>query len=441
MARFQNLGDWLAWLETAHPKPIELGLDRVSAVYARLGRSAHAPWPVITVAGTNGKGSTVALLESTYRCAGYSTAAYTSPHLLRFNERIRVNAEPVGDETIVAALARVDAARGDVSLSYFEFTTLAALEIFHQRVPDVVLLEVGLGGRLDAVNIVDADVAVITSIGLDHTEWLGADRDHIGAEKAGIARAHRPVIVGDRDPPAGLMHALHAVDARIFRIGHEFDARVRAAGWDWHGLVRVRSGLPPPALVGARQIDNAAVALAAIEQLAGRLPVSQQAAREGMLEVSLPGRFQSLPGRGTFIVDVCHNPQAAATLAQTLAKQPVSGRQIALFAALADKDIAGIGAELAQVFDEWHIVALPGPRAAPVESIRDDLKRGGVRASMHTHAEAPVTVARELRERAAPGDRIVAFGSFLVAAGLLDPSGGLVSGYLAAGTAPQLPEQ
>ncbi|MDE3011290.1 MAG: bifunctional tetrahydrofolate synthase/dihydrofolate synthase, partial [Pseudomonadota bacterium] len=312
----RDLAGWLAYLEHLHSKPIDLGLERVRAVLERL--PARRPVPVITVGGTNGKGSTTAFLEAILVAAGYRTGCYTSPHLLRYNERIRIDRRPASDADIVASFEAVECVRGDTPLTYFEFGTLAALHHFDQAQVDVLVLEVGLGGRLDAVNVVEPDCAVVTSVALDHMEFLGPDRESIAREKAGIFRAGRPAVFGEADVPASL--AAHATDigALLHVAGREFSHRSGGSQWHFQGPRGQQYSLPYPALRGAYQLDNACCALTALALLQDRLPVAQQHVREGLVGVTLPGRLQVLPGRPAVILDVAHNPHAAAALARSL---------------------------------------------------------------------------------------------------------------------------
>jgi dihydrofolate synthase/folylpolyglutamate synthase len=412
--RFETLEQWLAWQETLHPKAIDLGLERVARVAGRLGllQPAHA---VITVAGTNGKGSTVALLESIYRCAGYRVGAYTSPHLLRYNERIRIHGALASDEALCRAFDAVDSARGEESLSYFEFGTLAALWLFREAAPDVVILEVGLGGRLDAVNIVDPDVAVVTSIGIDHEAWLGSDREGIGAEKAGIFRATRPAVCGDPQPPASIEKTAQTLGAELHMAGQDFSWQAGSSGRDWRwqgpGAV-VLEDLPMPALSGPIQFNNAATALTAVTLLQARLPVSREALERGLEQVRLPGRFQRLRDNPLVILDVVHNPQGAQVLAASLAHQPVPGRTLAVLAMMADKDVTAVIAALAAQVDRWFAAGLPDvPRAMTVQALGERLAAAVGAAEVSRHA----TVASAYQgacAAAGPGDRVLVLGSF-----------------------------
>lgn len=416
--RFSSLADWLSWQETQHPTLIDLGLERVSAVLQRM-QLAQPPHAVITVAGTNGKGSCVALLESIYRAAGYRTGSYSSPHLLRYNERIRVLGAEVEDACLCAAFERIDTARAGISLSYFEFGTLAALDILQDAQLDVVILEVGLGGRLDAVNILDPDVAVVTSIGIDHVEWLGPDRESIGREKAGIFRAGRPAICGDPEPPHSLQARADALVAPFYRIQHDFGYEVSGDAWTWWGRCADANTryehLPLPALRGAFQLQNAATAVMAMQPLMARLPVSAEALHQGLTMVSLPGRFQVQAGPVTHIFDVAHNPHGAAVLARTLQEYPCAGRTLAVFAMLADKDIAGVVAAVCGSIDHWQVAALSTPRAATTAQIMQTVRENAPAASVASSASVGEAWRAALGQ-ARQGDRVLVFGSFYTVA-------------------------
>ncbi len=317
MIRPATLEGWLAYLETLHPKAIAMGLERVAVVHGKM--DARLACPVITVTGTNGKGSTCAMLEAVLRCAGHRTGLYMSPHLLRYNERVRVRGEAQDDAALIRAFNAVEDARGEVPLTYFEYGTLAALWIFARAGIDVAILEVGLGGRLDAVNLVDADVAVVTSVDLDHMDYLGPTREDIGREKAGIFRAGRPAVCAEPDPPRALLaHAL-VLGTPIVQIGRDYGYVAEDRQWQYWGPGGRRYGLPVPALRGAYQLSNAATVLAVIDLLRDRLHVPAGAVRDGLITVDLPGRFQVLPGRPAIVLDVAHNPHAARALAATLA--------------------------------------------------------------------------------------------------------------------------
>ncbi len=363
MNRPASLDAWLAYLETLHPRSIALGLARVGAVHARL--DAALSCPVITVSGTNGKGSTCAMLESILRAAGYRTALYTSPHLLRYNERVQIGGTQATDAELLAAFevvenarcASVDAQGKATALTYFEFGTLAALWLFARAQPDVVVLEVGLGGRLDAVNIVDADVGVLTSVDIDHVDYLGPTREDIGREKAGIFRAGRPAVVADPHPPASVIDAARKVGAPVTQIGRDYGYVDEGRQWRYWGPRGDRYGLPFPALRGACQLANAATALVVLDLLHARLPVSGGALRAGLHTVTLPGRFQVLPGRPVTVLDVAHNPHAATVLADELGAMGFFPRTLAVCGMLADKDIAGVAAAMVTRVDRWFVAA------------------------------------------------------------------------------------
>ena len=414
-SRFTTLDDWLAWQETLHPSTIDLGLERVGRVADRLQCRTPAP-VVISIAGTNGKGSSLALLEAILSRAGYRVACYTSPHLLRYNERLRLCGEDVSDQALCDAFARIDAARGKDSLTYFEFGTLAALDIMSGEELDVALLEVGLGGRLDAVNIVDADAALITSIGIDHTEWLGPDRAAIAREKAGILRASRPAVCGDVDPPQTLRTEAQRIGTRLRVLGEDFRLHEVARGWHWQGERLQYQDLPRPALPGAHQLANAAAVLMLLEMLAQRLPVAREAIDAGLKWVRLAGRVQRLPGRVEQVLDVSHNAQAALALADTLRKLPLAGNTHAVLGMMQDKDCAAFAGELAALVSHWYPVGLGCDRASPVAVLADTL--ADIVGTEQVTACASIADAQVLLNKAArAGDRILVCGSFITVAG------------------------
>ena len=397
----RTLAEWLAYIERQHPKTIALGLDRVSAVFKRLNTPLACP--AITVAGTNGKGSTCAMLEAMLRAGGYRTALYTSPHLLAYNERVRVAGREARDEALCESFAAVEAARGEVPLTYFEYGTLAALWLFAREAVEAAILEVGLGGRLDAVNIVDADCAVLTSVGIDHVEYLGPDRESIGREKAGIFRAGRPAVIAEPQPPQSVLSA----PGRHLLLGRDFGIIDQQAQWTYWGPGGRRAGLAHPALRGATQLRNAAAAICALEALRDRLPLAAQDVRRGLAEVVLPGRFQALPGRPQVILDVAHNPQAAKVLADNLAASGFAPQTIAVCGMLRDKDIGGVLRELAPRVTRWHLASLPGPRAATADEI-------AVHVDQEKESFPSASAAFEAAlGRAGENDKIVVFGSFL----------------------------
>jgi len=419
------LAEWLARIETLHSKPIDLGLDRVRAVAQRMGLAV--PGVVFTVGGTNGKGSSCAMLEAILLAAGYRVGLYTSPHLVRFNERIRVAGREAGDDAIVAQFEAVEAARGDTPLTYFEFATLAALRLFSSERLDATILEVGLGGRLDAVNIVDADCAIVTSIDVDHVEYLGDTREHVGREKAHIFRPGRPAICSDPVPPASLVEYAEAIDADLWLCGRDFHYVGDQQQWSYRGREQRRNSLAYPALRGANQLLNASGVLAALEALRARMPVSQQAVRHGFAEVLLPGRLQVLPGLPAVVLDVAHNPHAVAHLASNLDAMERPGREFAVFGVMRDKDVDAIVAVLKDRFERWYLADLPGARAASAQWIAERLRAAGIGAHdgdatepsrIECHA-TPTQALRAARAAARPNDRIVVFGSFLTVADIL----------------------
>ncbi len=419
----RNLAEWLTYQERVNAHSIELGLDRVREVWQRMGAPAPAG-TVITVGGTNGKGSTVALLEAMLAAAGLRVGAFTSPHLLDYNERVRIDGADADDTALVTSFERIETARAEIPLTYFEFGTLAALDLFARAGVDVAVLEVGLGGRLDAVNIIDADVAIVTTVDLDHMDWLGPDRDSIGREKAGIARAGRPVIVGELDPPDGLLEALAARGARVERAGHDFRIERHADGWRWQHRDGTAMELPDPALAAPVQFANAAAAIAALHALwTDDMPFASKdvfaAISAGLHEVRVPARLQSLGGDPLLIVDVGHNPQAARALAEWMDAQPAS-RVHAVYGALADKDVAGVIGALGSRVAHWHLAGLDRvtPRGLAVAALASILQQTLPQARFDAHDDVTTALAAA-RAAAQPGERILAFGSFFVAAAVV----------------------
>jgi dihydrofolate synthase/folylpolyglutamate synthase len=403
----KSVDQWLRYIEQQHPKTVALGLERVAEVLARM-KLAPA-FPVITVGGTNGKGSTCAMLESILRRAGYRTGLYTSPHLLRYNERVRVAGAEAGDQALCESFAAVERARHDVPLTYFEFGTLGAFHRFSEEKLDIAILEVGLGGRLDAVNAVDPDCAVLTSVGIDHVDYLGPTREDIGREKAGIFRAGRPAVVAEPDPPQSV---LSAHGEKLF-IGKQFGFQAEPHQWSYWGPGGKRGGLAYPALRGKVQLRNAAAALCALDALHMRIPVAMQDVRRGLAEVELPGRFQVLAGRPQVILDVAHNPQAARALAGNLADAGFAPETIAVCGMLRDKDIGAVVRELAPRVTRWHLATLPGPRGARAADIAA-LLQGNI-----LQYDSPAQAFAAAREAAGEGDKIVVFGSFLTVADVM----------------------
>ncbi|HMT83303.1 MAG TPA: bifunctional tetrahydrofolate synthase/dihydrofolate synthase [Ottowia sp.] len=414
----QTLDDWLAHCERLHPKHIELGLERVRAVAERM--ALRFDCPVFTVAGTNGKGSTCAMLEAILQQAGFRTGVYTSPHLVRFEERCRIRGEAVDASELIAACARVEGARGDIALTYFEFTTLAILAVLARAGLDAVVLEVGLGGRLDAVNLIDADCAIITSVDIDHAELLGDTREQIGLEKAGILRTGRPAIVSDPVPPQSVIDRAQAIGADLWLAGRDFNYSGDKQQWAWAGRGRRYAGLAYPALRGANQLLNAAGVLAALEAMRARLPVTAQAVRLGLALVELPGRFQVVPGQPALVLDVAHNPHSVAALALNLDAMGFFPTTHAVFGAMADKDLAAMLTRMDPVIDRWYFTDLPLPRAASGAALQAAWQ--GVSRRRDAAAQAFATPQQALQAAAAsatPADRIVVFGSFHTVGGVL----------------------
>ncbi|MBS3964322.1 MAG: bifunctional tetrahydrofolate synthase/dihydrofolate synthase [Methylomonas sp.] len=412
MARFDSLDDWLRWQEQYHPRPIDLGLERVAAVFRQLAGGQVLP-VTVTVGGTNGKGSTVAYLESMCRAAGYKVGAYTSPHIIRYNERIRIDGSAVADDDICAAFERIDSVRGATSLSYFEFGTLAALDIFRRRNVDVQILEVGMGGRLDAVNIIDADAAIVTTIGLDHVEWLGGTVDAIGREKAGIFRPDRPAIIGDDQAPRSLFEVAEDKGARLFALGADFSYVKQQGVWRWIGQGGQINDLPQPFLQGEHQYRNAAAAIMALRSIATILPVADLAIREGLVATRLPGRFQLLAGTPAVLVDVGHNPQAVATLHDYLQDAFPAVRIHAVFAIMKDKDIASVLSLMRDRVDTWYLAPLKSPRAADHDLLMQHFVQQGIAKVHGGHADFADTYTAATLQ-AGPDDLILVFGSFLL---------------------------
>ena len=408
-----TLTDWLAYLESLHPKTIALGLTRVAQVKQRL--NLNPDFPLIAVGGTNGKGSVCAMLESMLHAAGYRVGCYTSPHLLHYNERVRIAKRQASDAELCTSFEKIEQARGEIPLTYFEFGTLAAMQCFIGHQVEVAILEVGLGGRLDAVNVFDNDCAVVTSVDIDHTDYLGETREQIAFEKAGIFRSGKVSICADADVPQAIRSHAQQIGAELWCIGSEFGFTAHQGQWDYRSLVGSRNALPYPALRGAFQLHNASAALAALDALKERLPVSMEAVRRGLVEVQLAGRFQFVPGRPTLILDVAHNPHAARSLAQNLANLPPCPHTWAVFAMLGDKDMAGVAAALDPHIDTWLVAGIAAPRGAAAGELAQVLQNTGVRGDI----QAFDNVGEALRyayNAAGENDRIAAFGSFYTVA-------------------------
>lgn len=424
--RFNTLQQWLSWQESLHHKEIDLGLDRVRQVYQQL-YSQPFNIPVISVAGTNGKGSSVAMLASIYTQAGYRVGSYTSPHLIHYNERICLRQQPVDDSLLCESFARIDNARGSISLTYFEFGTLAAFDIFHRAESngelDVIILEVGLGGRLDVVNLIDADAMLITSIGLDHTDWLGDTREAIGFEKAGIMRTNKPVVCSDPDMPQSIQAHADKIAAPLYRLGKDFNFEQRQLDWQWSDDNTLRTALPRPALIGEHQYYNAAGVLKIVELLSTGLPVSQAHVRQGFMDVQVNGRCQIIPGEQTLILDVAHNPGSVQCLAQLVgemkssAGQKPAGQVHALLGMMKDKALADSLLPMRELVDHWYMVKAPIERAA--ETVQLAAVIDTFPAISSASFEQIAIAFSEMQLRAKSGDILLVFGSFYTVAAIL----------------------
>jgi len=418
MMRFDSLKGWLDWQESLHPLAIDLGLERAALVFHALNPDYLKP-PTITVAGTNGKGSCIAYLEAIYRAQGYRVGAYSSPHILKYNERIKIDGKPVSDELICEAFARIESVRGNTSLSYFEFGTLAALDIFRRSDLDIQLLEVGLGGRLDAVNIVDPDVSLISSIGIDHVDWLGETREAIGQEKAGIFRAKTPAIVGDCDPPKSLLQSATDKDARLYCINKDFGFNKQTATWNWFAGTRHISQLPEPGLKGEHQYRNASAAILAVQLLSKILPVSDSSIRIGLKNIQLLGRFQLINDKIPVLLDVGHNPEAVKTLFDYLSTAFHGKRIHAIFSMMKDKDIAGVLEIMNPVVYDWFFAPLANPRAATETLMREIFSESPVtRVSFGFTGFAEAFNAA--KTQAQEDDLLLVFGSFFLVSDCLN---------------------
>ncbi|MBP8861015.1 MAG: bifunctional tetrahydrofolate synthase/dihydrofolate synthase [Ottowia sp.] len=415
----KTLDDWLAHCEQLHPKTIDMGLDRVRAVAERMGLRFDCP--VFTVAGTNGKGSTCAMLEAILTQAGFRTGLFTSPHLVRFEERCRIRGQNVDASDLVAAFARVESARAEISLTYFEFTTLAILDTLARAGLDAVILEVGLGGRLDAVNIIDTDCAIITSIDIDHAELLGDTREKIGFEKAGILRTGRPAIVSDPVPPQSVIDRATEIGADLWLLGRDFNYSGDKQQWAWAGRGRRYAGLAYPALRGANQLINASGVLAALTAMRQQLPVTAQAVRNGLALVDLPGRFQVVPGQPALVLDVAHNPHSVAALALNLDAMGFYPTTHAVFGAMADKDLAPMLQRMDPLVDRWYFADLPTPRAASGAALQAAWQAVTKRTdAVSAVFSTPLDALHAAAAKAQAADRIVVFGSFYTVGGVLE---------------------
>lgn len=412
----RSLAGWLEHIEQLHPAAIEMGLERVARVRDAMGLSFAVP--VVTVGGTNGKGSTCAMLEAILLAEGYRVGVYSSPHLLAYNERVKLDGAPAGDDRLLEGFEAVERARGEVALTYFEFGTLAAWHIFATASLDALVLEVGLGGRLDAVNAIDPDCAVVTRVAIDHVDFLGGTRESIGREKAGIFRPGRPALCADPDPPRSLIEHAAAIGADLQLIGRDFGYEAGRTQWRFHGRAGSRAGLAAPALRGVNQLANASACLAALDCLRGRLPVSMQAVRMGLALVQLPGRFQVLPGEPAVVLDVAHNPDAAATLAANLSDMGFYPETLAVIGMLRDKDIEGVCRALTGQVSAWYASSLAGPRAATASTVAEAIAKSGAGGEVFTF-ENPREAFAAASRRARENDRIIVFGSFLTVASVM----------------------
>lgn len=421
MARFSSLEEWLKWQEKLHPRSIDLGLERAAGVYKSLNPKGDKP-PTIIVAGTNGKGSCVAFLEAIYSAQGYRVGTYTSPHILKYNERIKIEGKPVGDDLICDAFERIDTVRNDVSLSYFEFGTLAAIDLFWRSKVDVQILEVGLGGRLDAVNILDADATLITSISIDHIDWLGETREAIGYEKAGVFRTNVAAIIGDLAPPDSLINYATEKRTPVFRINHEFGFKKNDNDWDWHCTKREQKkykALPPPSLKGEHQYRNAATVLMAVTEMERLLPISEKAIHQGLKDTQLNGRFQLIKGDVPVLLDVAHNPQSVKELFNYLTDCFSDYKIYTVFSMMKDKDIKGVIDIISPVIQHWFVSPLTNPRTASQAHMQKQFKACAIENVSFGYKNFSETYSAA-RDSVGKGDLILVFGSFF-----------LVSEYLA----------
>lgn len=434
--RFADLQSWLSWQESLHNTEIELGLDRIRQVAQELAIQAAWPLPVITVAGTNGKGSSVAMLESIYQHAGYRVGSYTSPHLLNYNERIKINRQPVSDELICQAFERIDQARQvasdkEISLTYFEFGTLAALCILNDAELDLVILEVGLGGRLDAVNIVDASVALITPIAMDHQSWLGDDRETIAAEKAGVIKATSRVVYNDPEPAEAVLQKVAALDSSFYCLNKNFQPQFQAGSDGWHYLSDSADmrNLPVPSLAGVHQLDNAAAAIQVAQILSAQLPLTEVMIAAAMSDIQLAGRFQTLMHKPDIIVDVAHNEQAVSTLASSLAEQSGRGQTFAVLAMLEDKKLSQALAQIDAQIDRYYLAGLEGNRTLSVNELKLRIQ-DSVSSDKLCSNNTVVAAIEQAISAASCDDRIIIFGSFLTVSAAMQYLTASVSGEL-----------
>ena len=410
-----TLQQWLSWQEKLHLSEIDLGLERIGKVAKNL-ELLSPKFPIITVAGTNGKGSSVAILDAILTAEGYKTGSYTSPHLIDYNERIKLAGINASDEKIVDAFEKIDKARENISLTYFEFSTLAAMLIFSQQKVDVAILEVGLGGRLDAANLWDASLALITSIDIDHVDWLGDDREVIGKEKSGIMRKNTPVISGEPNPPRSIASEAKRIGAHLYQINQDFSYKLTKNNqWVWSNK-EVQLTLPQPSLKGEFQLNNASTVIAGLLSLKSLLPVSEDAISTGLLNAFSEGRLQVIASSPEWLIDVAHNPHAAKQLARYLSQNPVKGKTYALFSMFKDKDIKQVLQYMDQSITEWHIVGLQSPRGLSSDELKQHIERHNphkLKGKIIQYEDFPAA-CESLQKITNIEDRVVAFGSFLV---------------------------
>lgn len=424
----RTLSEWLDWQQTLHLSSIDLGLDRIRVVAAKL-KILELPFPLISIAGTNGKGSSTAMLQSIYQQAGYKTGVYTSPHLLRYNERIAIDGIAATDDLICDAFEKINQARGDTSLTYFEFSTLAAALLFVEQDVDLAIFEIGLGGRLDAVNLWDADIALITTIAIDHESWLGNNREDIAIEKAGIMRQGKPVICGDKNPPTTIASEAKRIGAQLIQRNIDFSLTLIepqvnnqsiAKHWQWHDHQQAESlELPSPSLQGQFQLDNAANIITTITQLQTQLPVALKAIEKGLVTIVLAGRLQTIATCPQILVDVAHNPQSAQQLALYLHQNPIAGKTVALFSVLEDKDLAGIVAPFNTLIDQWSLVSINDERGQSADQIKYKLEKLGINSTAIVNNNFKKAM-QDLINALECKDRVVAFGSFLLVSEVLE---------------------
>jgi len=415
--RFDNLADWLAWQETLHVSEIELGLERCQSVADRMGLK-QPEYGFVSVSGTNGKGSSVAMLSTIMIQAGYKTGVYTSPHLIDYNERIRIDGENVSDELLCEAFESIDQARGETSLTYFEFGTLAAYYIFEKQDVDFAVFEVGLGGRLDAVNMMDADVALVTSIAIDHVDWLGDTRDAISLEKAGIMRSGHPAVCSDPDAPEALIEFARDNKVDLHLSGSDYQYDFSDDVWNWSDNKTTYKDLPRPSLRGDFQLMNAAGVLKVIQCLPDQYKVSEDHIRKGLQQTKLAGRFQVIPGEVEYVLDVAHNPHAAKTLANFLKANPVKGKNHILIGMLKDKDASGVINEIGAYIDDWHVAGLGGSRGTGSEQLVKQLEAADIQIPVHSYTSVEEAY-NVLQQQAQPGDRVLVAGSFLTVSAVM----------------------